>query len=89
MEFFSLDKLFNKRISFANYVTVVLIPTREEYLILGDLLWWKKTDYILFRNSAAYEMQTMTKRFPSMTCKQVLKMLYQPNNICYDESNCV
>lgn len=87
MELFCLDKLFNKRISFSNYVTVILIPTKEEYLLLGDSLWWKKSDYTFFRNSAAFDMQTMIKRFPLMTCKQIIKMLYQPNNICYDESN--
>ena len=77
-----------KKVTFANYLTIILIPSRKEYNIYGDVLWWKGDDYKIFRYSAIIELNEILNRHNGMmTYSQAKKILYQPNNIIYDRSN--
>ena len=87
MEYLYLEPFFVKKITFSPQITIILIPTRLEYSKLSNLLWWEETDYTNFKNSAYIEINNMIQRFPLMSPSHAMKLLYQPNNITFDESN--
>jgi hypothetical protein len=86
MEYLCLKHIV-KKITFSSRIIVILIPTRLEYIKLGNSLWWEKDDYKNFKKSACIEINNMIQRNPLMSPKHVMKLLYQPNNITFDESN--
>lgn len=47
------DKYKKNYIKFADIVKVILIPTREEYIInsLDNNLWYTQEDYIIFKSN--------------------------------------
>lgn len=46
----SLESM-TKQVSFSNIAHVILIPSREEYSKLRDMLWYNQSDYIRFVNN--------------------------------------
>ena len=50
-------------------------------------LWWNYLDYLEAIKSSKVEIQNLLNIHPSMEIKQAKKLLYQPNNICYDLNN--
>jgi hypothetical protein len=55
--------MLNKRVSFDNIVSVVQIPTVQEFRSAGlaDLLWWNRSDYNSFKLSAAEDVREHIK----------------------------
>jgi hypothetical protein len=68
-----------KKVKWNLGVRVVLIPTRNEYKDVGlaDLIWWTEDDYVVFRDTAAKEVQVALEQL-KLDLKEVLKTLYQP-----------
>lgn len=78
-----------KRVRFSIYTFIYPNPTIIDVEIC-KYLWWTELD-----KSAAYfamfsEIQNLQRIHPTMTMKQAMKLLYQPNNLTrYDASNFV
>jgi len=53
------DKKINKNVSFNESVSVILIPTKLEYINhnLKDILWYSSTDYIKFKNECLFKIR--------------------------------
>jgi len=78
-----------KKVTFSNIVSLHLIPSRQEIIdenLLNDL-WWDKQDCTRFYLEWLEEMRELKGKHPDITRNQILKLLYQPSNISYDESN--
>ena len=74
---------------FHNLIQIVLIPKVSELYDMTDI-WWSERDKVNAYKSMYDEIQVLQKRHPSMTSKQAMKLLYQPNNLrYYDPSNFV
>jgi len=77
----------NKKVRFSNYVYICSNPTIID-LENCKKLWWSELD-----KSAAYfsmysEIQNLQRIHPTMTMKEAMKLLYQPNNLTrYDPTN--
>lgn len=70
-----------RTLSFNTEVRVVLIPSIQDYkeAELHHHLWYKKTDFIGFKNSCRGEIQAHKNAgTTSITTREVLKELYQP-----------
>lgn len=78
-----------KNVSFYNEVKVILIPSRKEifYAKLCNELWFSEKDLIRFKIETFGEITEMRKKHPGINRTQVFKLLYQPNNISFNESN--
>ena len=84
-----LDFTMKKSVSFSNMVRVWMIPSRKELLDVNILqeLWWSDKDFAQFRRECFDEMLELKAKHPDISRRQMLKLLYQPRNITYDESN--
>jgi len=84
-----IDSTMKKSVSFSDMVSVILIPCRKELIDthLSHELWWSNKDFIRFKTECFYEMNELKRKHPDITRQQVLKLLYQPRNITYDDSN--
>lgn len=84
-----IDSTIKKSVSFSNMVRVWFIPSRKELLNVNMLqeLWWSDKDFARFRTECFDEMLELKEKHPDITRRQILKLLYQPRNITYDESN--
>jgi len=84
-----LDSMIKKTVTFSSVVYLRLIPTRREIVEenLFDELWWSEKDFIQFRIETFDEMNELKQKHPNITRQEVLKLLYQPGNICYDKNN--
>jgi hypothetical protein len=86
-----VDELNNKKskkVSFSKYLYVYLIPIYYEIDDYRDL-WWSDVDLLEIRNNAMKEIQQLMNVHPSMKISHAKKLLFQPNNICYDPHNFV
>mgnify|MGYP000144418921 CR=1 FL=1 len=70
---------------FDSAVRVILIPTRKEYRAagLGDLLWWKESEYSAFKGSAIMELRVILS-LHDVNPKVALQRLYQPESMFAD-----
>jgi P pilus assembly chaperone PapD len=50
-------------------------------------LWWSNFDNLESIKSSRKEINNLLNIHPSMNIKHAKKLLYQPNNICYDPNN--
>jgi hypothetical protein len=84
-----IDSSMKKSVSFSAMVSVILIPSRKELFDtnLSHELWWSNKDFNKFRTDCLCEMIELKRKHPDITRRQMLKLLYQPRNIAYDESN--
>jgi len=78
-----------KEVSFSDTVHVCLIPTRNmlKESKLCETLWWSNEDYVQFKSDFIQELKEMLEKFPNISPRDSVKLLYQPDNICYDETN--
>lgn len=83
------NSIIKKSVTFYTEVKVILIPSRKEIFAenLYNELWWSDEDFIRFKIESFDEMAEMQRKHFGITRKQVLKFLYQPGNISFDESN--
>lgn len=78
-----------KQVRFHNLIQIILIPKVSELYDMTDI-WWSERDKVNAYKSMYDEIQVLQKIHPSMTLKQAMKLLYQPNNLrYYDPSNFV
>lgn len=64
------------RVSFDNAVTVVLAPSREEFLAARCDLWWTKADYLSFQSTSSCEVR-LYALFHNISSKEARRRLYQ------------
>ena len=84
---FSLDCKLEKKVEFSVFRDIIIIPKTSEIYDSFDL-WWSDIDKRNAYLSMYFEIRTLQKRHPSMTCRQAMKLLYQPNNLTnYDANN--
>lgn len=67
-----------KRVRFADEVTEYFIPPREETRFFN--LHYHREDYAQFKASAKEEIARYRKIYTSLSVRQVLTVLYQPND---------
>ena len=80
------DNISNKKVNFSKELeSTRLIPKYERAMI--PYLWWNNFDKDDACKLARTEINTLLNRHSSMTYKQALKLLYQPNNISYNKGN--
>jgi len=68
-----------------NLESTRLIPKYDTEMI--SYLWWNNFDKYYARKLARTEINALLNRDTSMTYKQAVKLLYQPNNISYNNCN--
>jgi len=79
----------DKRVNFNTCIKIILIPDRE-FISSNNLtkyLWWDNDDLKMFRKESILEVKTLIDRNPSMKINDAFKLLYQPNNITFNEEN--
>jgi hypothetical protein len=78
-----------KKVRFSNYCKIHLISNNNSNNNSYDIcdIWYTENELIYFKNSALNEIFNLMKHHKSMTYKYAIKLLYQPNNICYDIDN--
>jgi hypothetical protein len=81
-----LNKKKTKKVSFSKYLYVCLIPMYYEIENYHDL-WWSDSDLLEMRVNTMKEIQQLMIVHPSMKISHAKKLLFQPNNICYDPQN--
>ena len=69
-----------RKLRFNNSVSVVLIPTLEEYRSAkyDTILWWDTESYREFKQSAVSELQTFICEH-SLDIRKAMEWMYQPN----------
>ena len=81
-----MNKKKIKKVNFSKDLeSTRLIPKYEIDLL--SYLWWNEFDRYEASKLAFDEISALLTRHPSMTYKQALKLLYQPNNISYNKCN--
>jgi hypothetical protein len=76
-----------KKVRFSSFVREFRNPTFIERSHF-PYLWWSELDKSVARYNMYNEIQSLQRIHPTMTVKQAMKLLYQPNNLtCYDPSN--
>ena len=76
-----------KKVRFSSFITEYRNPTFIERSHF-PYLWWSELDKSAARYNMYNEIQSLQRIHPTMTVKQAMKLLYQPNNLtCYDPSN--
>jgi hypothetical protein len=81
-----LNKKNNKKISFSTIVRVKLIPFYYE-IIQYPSLWWTPCELMDFRIQSSNEILELKQKHPFISIFDAQKLLYQPNNISFDEKN--
>lgn len=82
------SQINKKKITFNNKLYIVLIPDRNAYNYeLKKILWFNESELNLIRTNALLELNNILLRHPLMDINQAKKLLYQPNNITFDEKN--
>jgi hypothetical protein len=85
---FNNNKMINKKIKKKvrfNGNTIFLIPYTKDKT--GDVLWWTTEDHSISKADAREEIIRLITIHKSMLLRDALKLLYQPNNISYNEDN--
>lgn len=79
-----IHKINKKKVRFDG-VTIFLIPYTKDKT--GEVLWWTTEDHVIAKVSAREEIMRLINIHKSMLLRDALKLLYQPNNISYNEDN--
>ena len=66
-----------KSVSFHNIILVVLIPSRDEYKDIKNILWWNEEDLDYFKLIARAEIKTIMT-LKNIDYKEAKNTLYQP-----------
>ena len=80
------NKKNTQKVSFSKYLYVYLIPIYYEIDHYHDL-WWSEHDLLEMKVNTMKEIQQLMTFHPSMEITHAKKLLFQPNNICYDPQN--
>jgi len=79
----------NKRVRFHDLTRVIFIPKMSELYDSIDI-WWSESDKVAANAMMYCEIKTLQRIHPTMTMKQAMKLLYQPDNLTrYDVNNFV
>jgi hypothetical protein len=81
-----LKKKKIKNVTFSNYIYIYLIPMYTEFKNYQDL-WWSEDEITNIKQNTVKEIQQLMNSNPSMEISHAKKLLFQPNNICYDPQN--
>jgi len=65
--------------------TIFLVSTIKDETT--ETLWWSVEEHAESRKSAFEEINNLRSIHKTMTMRDALKLLYQPNNITYNEAN--
>lgn len=79
-----IHKINKKKVRF-NGFTIFLIPYTKERA--EETLWWSEEDQFIAKVNAREEIMRLINIHKYITLKDVIKLLYQPNNISYNEDN--
>ena len=77
----------NRQVKYSNKCSIVLIPTRKEYIDAGIELWYKGGDFKSALKQVVDEVNTVMMNYPHFSREAALKFLYQPNNMLENKSN--
>ncbi len=88
-------KAAKQNVSFSNRCSVVLIPSRKEYIDAGIDLWISKFEQSVAQAEVAEEVRGLLDHNPALTIRMAISFLYQPRlsdeneekNIPIDESS--
>jgi hypothetical protein len=73
-----------KKVRFSGFTIFLVSYTKDN---TSDKLWWSEEDYSIAKDDARTEIIRLINIHKSILLKDVLKLLYQPNNISYNEEN--
>jgi hypothetical protein len=79
-----IHKINKKKVRFNGFTIFIVSYTKDR---TSDELWWSDEDYFIAKVAAREEMMRLITIHKSITLKDVLKLLYQPNNISFNEDN--
>jgi hypothetical protein len=65
--------------------TIFLVSTIKDET--SEILWWSVEEHAESRKNAFEEINNLRSIHKTMTIRDALKLLYQPNNITYNEAN--
>jgi hypothetical protein len=68
-----------KRVDFSVFRDVIIVPKISETCDSIDI-WWSNTDKVNAYKSMYLEIHDLQKKYPDMTYKQAMKLLYQPRS---------
>jgi len=75
----------NKKQVRFNKATIYIYENIEEK-IKKDL-WWSQEDHIESRRTALDDVNRLRCIHPTISLRDALRLLYQPNNVTYNEKN--
>lgn len=67
-----------RHINFSNRCSVVLIPSRKEYVDAGIDLWISKSEQSVAQNEVVDEVRGLLDHNPALTIRMAISFLYQP-----------
>ena len=68
----------DRRVMIKEDIEILTIPSREEDESELNTLYWSRSDYIQFRESATEEMRLAKLNNPNLSPKEIIVLLYQP-----------
>jgi hypothetical protein len=74
----NIKKHIKKRVDFSVFRDVIIVPKISETCDIIDI-WWSNTDKVNACKSMTLEIRDLQKKYPDMTYKQAMKLLYQPH----------
>jgi len=80
------SKNSKKKVEFSNFRDVIVIPRTSELYDSIDI-WWSDVDKCKARFSMITEIQILMKKYPHITIKKAMEILYQPSNVNEDYDN--
>ena len=75
----NIKKSKKKRVDFSVFRDVIIVPKISETCDSIDI-WWSNTDKVNAYKSMYLEIHDLQKKYPDMTYKQAMKLLYQPRS---------
>jgi len=79
-----IHKKLKKKVRFNGFTIFLVSYTKDG---TSDQLWWSEEDQFIAKVTAREEIMRLLNIHKYITLKDVLKLLYQPNNISYNEDN--
>jgi len=78
-----------KKVKFNTIQRIVYIPDKKDmiYTLFHNDLWWSENDYQQFTQSSMIEITRLLQIHQNMSISDAKKLLYQPHNLRYDETN--
>jgi len=80
------NKMNKKRVSFNTTKYIYIIPYLTEYISSNEL-WWSQKEQEESKKTVFEEINRLKSVHPTITLRDALTLLYQPNNITYNKNN--